>query len=392
MNLIQSFALQAGQQITKPFICEKFYPLPDCEYTTFQPFSRPSKNYDYYNEVLNIIHPILEKANIKIIQVGAKDEPGFPCCIQTQGSTSLGQLAYLIKNAKLHFGADSIGQHYAGHFNVKLVDLVSNNYKSAVAPFWGNRDNQIILEPDREKLKPSFALDEPYPKQINSIYPETIAAAVCKLLNLPFDYPYRTLRFGAHYNNKLVESIPDQVIHINNLGIQTLFYRMDVIFNEENLFKQLQICKCLVFTNRPINKDLIIKMKPQILEIHYEINEEYSVDFVDFLREIGVKFYMFSYLGEDELNKAKLNLFDYGIIYKKSVSEFKDIKGLEGADLSKIHYRSHKFTLSQEKIYPSIGAYLENQHIPNFENVTRRVIDTPAFWREIEHFYLLTRV
>ncbi len=389
MHLIQSYSLQAGAKIKKPQVLEKFYSLPDNQYITFQPFSKGSKNYDYYNEVLNIIYPILEKQNIKIIQVGAKSEPGFPCCLQTQGSTSLGQLAYLIHNALLHFGADSIGQHFAGHFDTKLVDLVSNNYKTSVEPFWGTRANQIVLEPDRLKLKPSFSLEESAPKQINSIHPEKIATAICTLLNFPFDYSYRTLRFGCYYNNKMVECVPDQVVNINNLGIQALFYRMDVLFSEDNLAKQLQLCKCSIFTNRPINKDLLTKLKSQLLEIHYEIDKDYNVEFLDFLRDLGIKFYMFSYLDEVELNKAKLDLFDFGIIHKRSCQDIKDVKGLENADLSKIYYRSHKFTLGNQKIYPSLAAYYKNLNVENFDDATHKIINSSPFWKEVEHFYLL---
>ena len=75
MNLIESYSLQAGAKIDKPFILQKFFPLAVQKYIVLQPFSKPSKSYDLWNDVTDILKPILSQNGIEIVQIGAKGEP-----------------------------------------------------------------------------------------------------------------------------------------------------------------------------------------------------------------------------------------------------------------------------------------------------------------------------
>ncbi len=393
MKLLETYSRNCSVEIKhKPTLIEKFFPLGDVEnYITLQTKSgMPAKDYSHFQEIVNILFPVLEKANIKIILLGKEDTQPLGNVIDLRNKTNLGQSCYIVKKSLCHFGVDSWMCHYAGAENVPLVAMYGSTTVANHSPYHYDQQSTIFLESHRNGNKATFAREE-NPKTVDLLTPEKIASSVCKLLNIPFDYPYKTLRFGSNYNNKMIECIPDQVIHPQGLGIESLFYRMDVLFNEENLFKQLHLCKCSIFTNRPIKKEIITQLKPQIIEVHYEIDNDYDVEFIDFLRDAGVKLFMYSYLGEEELNKAKLDLFDYGIVHRRSILEGKQIKELEGTDLNNIYYKSHKYTLSQAKIYPSLGAYYENLHVDNFNDATLKIIDKPAFWREIEHFYLLTQ-
>src|SRR5438552_3113890 len=108
MHLQESYSLQAGQKINKIHTFEKFFPsLPD-KYIVIQPWSKPSKNYLNWETVLDLLFPILEKNNIKIVQVGAKDEKPLKYCQQTQGQTSWGQLEYIISKSLLVLSTDSV--------------------------------------------------------------------------------------------------------------------------------------------------------------------------------------------------------------------------------------------------------------------------------------------
>ena len=65
MHLIESYATNCGLKIDEPFIYEKFFPLAFDKYITFSPASNPAQDYDYWVEVINIIHPKLKKEGIK---------------------------------------------------------------------------------------------------------------------------------------------------------------------------------------------------------------------------------------------------------------------------------------------------------------------------------------
>ena len=75
MRLLDTYATNTGSKIDRPFIYTKYFPLPQQEYITIQsqtPYD--SRNYSYWQEVINLLQPFLSKANICIVQVGTKDE------------------------------------------------------------------------------------------------------------------------------------------------------------------------------------------------------------------------------------------------------------------------------------------------------------------------------
>ena len=106
MHLIETYALNCGLKIDKPFIYEKYCPIPFDKYISFQPCSKySSKSYDLWQEVIDQIVPILQEDEIHVVQIGGKDEKPIKNCYHLQGKTNINQAAYIIKRGLLHFGA-----------------------------------------------------------------------------------------------------------------------------------------------------------------------------------------------------------------------------------------------------------------------------------------------
>ena len=195
MHLLSQYALASASKISRPFILEKFFPTSFNKYITLHSTSKPSKSYSFFSEVISIIKSVLDKENIQIIQIGGQSDNKIRGIIDLCGATNINQTAYLIKNSLLHLGIDSFPIHFADFYNKPIVGLYSNNFIGCVEGFFGDKSKQILLEPEVRKqgIKPSFSMDEPYPKQIDSILPEIIAQSVLKLLNLPYSYHYKSL-------------------------------------------------------------------------------------------------------------------------------------------------------------------------------------------------------
>ena len=64
MHIVESYALNTGSKIDKPYIYEKFYPLPFDTYLVITNF-----RYAFYQEVIDIIYPALEEKGIKILHL-----------------------------------------------------------------------------------------------------------------------------------------------------------------------------------------------------------------------------------------------------------------------------------------------------------------------------------
>jgi hypothetical protein len=384
MHLIESYATNCGLKIDKPFIYEKFFPLAFDKYITFSPSNDPAQDYDYWVEVINIIHPKLEKENIGILQLGNKGAKSLPNCLSAAGLTNRNQEAYLIKKTLLHFGIDNFLSQLAGAHDKKCVCLYSNNYAADVKPYWGTESNQSILESHRGGKKPSFSAAVENPKMINLIKPEDVAKSICKFLNLEYDFEYETVEVGSSYSNRIIETLPDQVVDIKSMNIDSIIVRMDYLFNEKFLIQQLNVGRASIVTDKPIDEKLIQAHKPSIKEVIYFINKDHDPKFVETLKRCAIKFMMVSDLSEGELEKIKIHYIDHGIIFPK------EKKNVDHLKKEKLFYMSSKTTLSQGKMYPSRTALLENKPVDNQYQISE-VIDNEEFWNDTEHHYFFKK-
>ena len=204
MHLLERYALNTGVKIEKPYIYEQYFPIHYDKFITFHPIGAPNKNYSHWQEVIDLLTPVLKREDIHVVQIGGneKHQRTFNRTLNVLGQTSISQLAYLVNRSLLHFGIDSFPVQFAGHYNKKVVALYSHVKPEHRRPYWGEEGNQILIEPDRGEMKPSYSMGDPL-KMIDRIDPANIAAAVCKLLTAversspgkkitPFDIRYRS--------------------------------------------------------------------------------------------------------------------------------------------------------------------------------------------------------
>jgi hypothetical protein len=289
-------------------------------------------------------------------------------------------------------GADSFPTHIAGYFDRKIVSIYSNNFIDCVRPYWGDKNQHILLEPDRNGQKPSFAAQES-PKSINKIKPETIAAGVLKLLGINNEYGFETVYMGNFYPNTVIESVPNHIVDLANLKLDSIVMRMDFLHNEECLAEQLSRGKCSIVTAKPIDENILKRFKGNIREIIYELDDSHNPEFVSIVSSLGINFSLYTQKTKDEeIAKFKSYYFDLGVVFRKPIinpenmSEFKDV------DIKKLFYKSNKFTLSEGKIFPSKTAWLEKKAVNNFVTEPTPVSEDKTFWNEAEYLYILKEI
>lgn len=393
MQLIEAQSLSAGAEIKNIQIYEKYFPLPFDKYIVFQPWSKPSKNYDLWLEVLNIIHPVLEKNGIKIVQIGAQNERPLTGTYYIAGQTNIGQIAHIIKNSLLFFGADSFGQHLAGHYNIPLVDLISNNYKDVVQPYFGDKSKQIIIEPKRSNNeKPNFSLEE-NPKSINTIKPEEIAKSILKLLNLEYGWPYEQVYLGEIFISPMIISTCSHTVNPQQFGVDKMIVDMSLDFNEDVLIQQMQICNVSIITNRTLSNKVLDfhKQTKRIQEIIYKVDTNSDPHFLKTCLRYTIPFRISSELSTEQIHALKINYMDYGVIWPENIISIEKIKELEGLDLNNLYFRASKFYIGRGKLYPSKCHYLQDKPIQSFDSINS-VINEPIFWQEINSIRLLKKV
>lgn len=377
MHLLERYATSCGVKIGRPNIYDNFFPLPVEKYICFQPFSKyPSKNYDYWQEVIDIIIPYLNELNIKIVQIGIKDDRPFNNAINLAGQTSISQAAYIIKNSILHFGADSFGAHIASGYDKKIVAIYSNNNIENVKPYWSKQEDIILIKPEEGTKKPSYSAGE-HPKNINNIKPEVIAKSILDLLNIKYNKIPKTIYIGEEYLNKTFELILDQLINPDSIPVPNPIIRMDYFFNEQGLEIFLQKKKCIIFTNAAINIDLLKKYKLNIGQIVYFIEQNCDVNFIKNLKKNNIPYALVSYLSDLELNKYKIDLMDLGLIHQRKYNEKINLN-----NLNNLFYVSSRILVSSQGQFGSKFEW-QNKH-------GRKVIDHPDFWKESNNFYIFS--
>lgn len=381
MHILEQYALNSGAKIKDAFIYEQFFPITVEKYITFHPVSKPSKTYDYWQEVINMIVLILEKNNIKIIQLGHENEKVYQNVLNTVGMTSVNQTAYIIKNALLHFGTDSFPTHVASHYKKKIVSLYSNNYISCVKPYFGDSKDHILLEPEREG-KPNFSFEES-PKTINRIKPELIAKNILNLLNIPAAIEIETKYFGSNYNQPKLELVPNVNIDPKQFNSNLLIVRMDLEYNLQILENQLNICPCYITTDKVIDAQLLIRNKNNIKKIFYQITKDNNIDFVNFLEANSIPFELFTLLKDKDLDEVKIKYLDHQIITEIRTDNKERINL---SNLNNLYFKSNKRIVSKGKIFNSETYYKKDTEMKSeFE----QIVDCEDFWKEAEDFWIL---
>lgn len=387
MHILEQYSLACGLKINKPYILDKYFPLPFDKYIAFHaPSKFQSRKYDHWKHVLNLIKPYLDKNNINIVQIGDKDEQLFrDSCFITNGMTDFNQLAYIIKNSILLLGIDSFPVHLAAYYDIPLVGLYCNMYKEHSMPYWGQKQKQKLIESHRNGDKPSYSAFEAE-KTINLINPEEIAKNVLDLLNIKNSINVKSLYFGALSSESVIEMIPSHPIDISNLNISHINVRMDRLFNLNTLETQLQISKCCILTNKKIDLNFIKKHKYNVVKIIFFINKkEFNQKYIEDFRNLNIDYELvYKEENENELSQLKMEYMDFAHVIKPEAPAL-NLKWNKNLKLI-----SSKKTLFNKKVYPSL--YHADLDVSNKDektfSISEEMIKNKLFLEDLNFYYI----
>jgi hypothetical protein len=379
MHILEQYALNCGLKISKPYIYEKYFPIPFEKYITFNPFGKfNSRKYSYWQEVLDLVLPILQKENIHIVQIGAQNEVGYNNCFHLMGQTNFHQTAHIIKNSLLQFGVDSFPIHMASYYDKKIVALYSNMYASQSKPYWSQPENVKLIQADLNGQKPSYAPEE-NPKTIDNIKPEEIAESILNLLNISSKLEHTTVFIGKAYQNTIIESIPSIIIPqqlFPNLLLNIRFDYINEIEEKDYVFtlNNLNIRNCAIITDKPIEIEKLLQLKDKLINIFYDITfNKIDFNFINKVKFYGIKidfiFNKSKNQDEQSLNSKKLELIEYPELINIVENQEKPKDQIKQS----VFYKSKKILFANNSTYLSKAAYLENKPVDlNKENISQK--------------------
>lgn len=390
MHLIETYSSSCRLKIDRPFITEKYFPISFDKYICLQCFGgMESKNYSYFQEIIDLIKPILDKYKINIIQLGAKGENGLNGVINLCGQTNLGQSYYILKRSLLHCGIDSTLIHFCSSMNKKIVGIYSLSSPKICGPydFDGNSKNHICLEPEFESGHTYSFNPQENPAYVNTIKPEKVANAIFELLDLEERIKIESLYFGKDYKNSSFETIPNHIVHPQNFPNATLQIRGDLFFDENGIYGNIAHRPCSIVVNQPLNIDILKQYKHNVKDVIYLLsiqNKERDLPFIKKLHESGLNYLLLT-TDKDNINQLKFDYLDFNPVLELPICKKQDIKQRE--KISELTYfRTNKFILSEGKIYNSRAHWEKN--IPYDPQQKSRIIDCESFWMDLDYFWL----
>jgi hypothetical protein len=391
MHLVEQYALSCGVKIDKPHVETSFFPLPFEKYIILHASSgMPSKNYDFFEDVVEVILPHLESQNIKIIQIGGSRDMPIGNCHHLQGKTSLHQTFYLIKNCMALLGNDSFSTHVASGFDKKIVSLYGNSPKECCGPYWGKKENQSSIQAKLNSPKHSFSPNE-NKKSVNNICSWEVASSLLNLLGLKDDEALNleTIYHGHSYWNKSVEVIPNFYSEKQPEGFPPsvnlrLDYResvTDVGFFIDRSLEWMQNRPTHLIFKDQIDLNIFRPFFKNLAKISFCISPSTNENYIKLLKKSG-KPTSFFCDNPDQIDEVQLKFLDSKVTLSpqglKKDLDF-DISLCDNA-----FYKTSKVLLSQNKMYSSRASYLKNIEYSNRE----LIIDSPEFWKEIQHYKL----
>jgi hypothetical protein len=308
MRLLDTYALYCGAKIDKPFIYESYFPLPFENYVTFQaetPYE--SRNYSYWQDVLDMVIPVLAKQGIMVLQTGLPKENGYQRLIDIRGQTTMHQLAYLLRRSKLHFGPDSFGVHLASYYDIPIVTMYSISMPEVAGPHFGDKSKHTLFK-GYERVgnkKPSYSPKES-PKSIDTIKPEELANAIFKHLNIDYKVPFETLWHGSRYNNQKIRELVPNSQHLMPLPEQPIELRADIFYDEQLLAFHLNYWqKAVIITDKPLPIQMLKTFKHHIAMVSYLVPENDDSVFAQSVVEAGIPLVLISDLPDSSVQQKK---------------------------------------------------------------------------------------
>ena len=367
MKLSSIYSATTGLKVKKPFLWELYYPIVEDKFITID---TKDSFYFQWQQVLDMINPLLAEKGISVFHLGKEDDPTLQGANRTNGSVSPNQLPNILHKSLLHLSSNNFSAHVAASLGGKVICLL-NKEKEKFNFDWGNSKNHHFLYPI---------------KKDNFIKPENIAQKICDILKIDFSFEYETIFSGERCRDgvEFVESSPLSLVSLKEIHVPSVIIRMDFDFDEQGLVNQLNNGDAIIVTNKAINNEIISNFKSKIKEFIYIVEEDNdNPDFCAHIVSSGISLILISYLPQEKINEKKVHYMDMGNITKQTHHSIKSLPDWENLDLNNLYYKSKKYFLKDNKVHQSDAACREGIACAQ-KNQIQKVINTPLFWKNLD--------
>ena len=377
-HLIHEYAKNLGVKISQPVVNDHFFPLLADKYITLhQPDQFSSKTYAHYDIVLSLLKPFLDRAKIKVVQLGGQAKiEGADAAL----NLSFKQQSFVISNSLVHLGCDGVLSQLASLKKIPTVTLFGNTFPSTTKPVFSSNSLNSLLSPKWDK-KPCFSVEDPQ-KQINSIKAEEVAQSVLDFLNIEKeDIKFRTKHIGNLFSSPVVEVVPTSFIPLRLNQGQPVILRCDYGCNESALIEYCQKYHAIVTLNKLIQPHGLEKFGQNISDIYIFVDKTWETipeSYFNLLKNLNIVPTLLV-KEEKDLGIIRNKYFDVKVnLYEKNKKA--PCKVTENTQF-----------MSSLRLIEGGKEYLSYAHWKKGLDTNNKVLDTPEYWNESDHFYIYER-
>jgi hypothetical protein len=369
MHKLESFALSSGAKISKSIIQKTFYPITEKKFICVsQSSDYQCYDYDFFDDVLFHIKPYLEQNNISVIEIGPSNrKPLF----YSKGYKNLNRLQsnYVIDKSLLYLGNFNFYAHIASYYDKPAIVPCSNDFIELKKPYRADESFKAIL-PDIEE-KPNFSHEE-YPKTINLVQPEIIAAQVLDSLKIKHKlHNVSTVYTGEEYFNQIIDVIPGDY-DITQLQLKgSANIRLDKNFDLNFLAQCKTIESVNLVTDKVIPEAHLKYLGDNLKMITFFVNNKTTKQDIKMLQSTGKTLNL---LSKDfkNIKDIRFNLIDYQI----RLFGTKTKKDLNCKSLKNLTFLSKRNIIYEGQIFNSYLSVSKKQN-------TSSVVDSSDFWEDL---------
>jgi len=374
-HLLEEYSKNLGVKFSTPVVKDHFFPLSIDRYITIsQEPTLDSKVYRHYDLVINLLKPFLQRAKIKVIQLGGRDKING---VSAALNVSFKQQSFILSNSLAHLGPDGALNHLASSKNIPTVTLFGNTFSQSNRPLFSKSSTNVSLEPEWDK-KPSFS-NVDGKRQIDKIKPEIIAQNILNCLNIQKEkINFSTKYIGDNFLTPTVEVVPTSFVDLRIPPNQLLSVRTDYGFDEYSFMQLCKKHKVSICADHLIQPQALQLIASNVNHFYIIIDRDWDTipdSYFNTLKNLGIELTFLAKEVED-IPLLRNKYFDIPVrpYYQEQPPPCE-----VGEDT--------KF-LSSLRIIEGKKEYLSHAHWKKGLDNNNKVVDTPDYWKELTHFYI----
>jgi hypothetical protein len=372
-HLLEEYAKNLGVKIAQPIVKGHFFPLVGEKYITLSTEKEHgSQSYKYYNIVLDLVRPALNAHNIKIIQINGPPIKGIDILL----NLTFKQQYFILSNSLLYLGNDGVLSHAASTLGAPTVNLFGNTFPSVNRPLFSAAKNNTNIAPEW-KNKPCLSLKDPQ-QQINKIHPEVVAQAILDSLKIDHTPTFQTRYQGEQFGSSIVEVVPTSFSPLRIPASHQIFLRLDYGFDESAFLEFCKHHKVSLISDKLIQPHGLEKIAGNIQKLFVFIDSSWDTIPPNYFKVLKNHDIHCTLLVKDkkQLGGLKNKYFDVEVeLFEQNEDK---VEGLSP---------EARF-LSTRRIIEGGKEYLSYAHWKKNLDKNNEVIDSPEYWRDLDHFYI----